>query len=448
VQRKEWVKGEGRYSRLAKRKKTLRLSWSRGARLAKVEKVELFISLVRSLLMLSGTCGVPQWHALARGRKDFRRSVFSIAPSRCGWSQGVCACGPLVRTDGRRGGEARRTLLRHAGMNAFIVRSVIFLETESRLWAYYCCCSSLCFTVGSPSAIEIIQGIRPMASCFLESPRSLAAGWLCFSDEIVYSGAQRTEGYDQLRAGARNRVVFSGWFAFLEKALARVSELSGGGAVTPNRIINLDEAGVNHNATGRYVVARRGATSTHRQTDASRVRHSFVATIAADGTAAPAFLIEPGQRKTTALTDYLVGCPPNWECTVSRNGYMTSSTMLEFARHLAKWETLANRPPHEWSLLILDGYNSHTVDPAVLQAFRDSRLHAVSLPSHTTAELQPCDNAVFAPLKAAIGQQMDSYRAEHEHPHVPLSEFARVLGRAWPHAMKKETIQNGFRYAA
>jgi hypothetical protein len=208
----------------------------------------------------------------------------------------------------------------------------------------------------------------------------------------------------------------------------------------------MDEAGANHNTTGRYVVARHGATSTHRQTDASRVRHSFAACIAADGSAAPAFLIEPGTRKTPALADYLRGCPADWSASVSKNGYMTSTNMLEYVDHLAKWSRIADRPAGVWSLLVVDGYSAHTVDCAVLQALRDLRIHVISLPSHTTAELQPCDKAIFSPLKAALADEMDKYRLAHDNPFVPLDEFARLLASAWQEAMKEQTIINGFRY--
>lgn len=218
--------------------------------------------------------------------------------------------------------------------------------------------------------------------------------------------------------------------------------------LTASRILNFDEAGINHNATGSCVVATRGARAVHRQTDSSRVRHSFVSCISAAGAAAPAFIIQPGSRKAANMDTTLDGCPDGWTCTVSKNGYMTTKTMLEFIAHLEKWTALTERAPNEWSLFVVDGYHSHTVCDEVLQRFRDLRIHMISLPSHTTAELQPCDVGVFRALKASVAAEMDKYRSTSGHPHVPQDEFARILARAWPAGHAKESILNAFRFVA
>lgn len=210
-------------------------------------------------------------------------------------------------------------------------------------------------------------------------------------------------------------------------------------------MLNLDEAGFNHNETGKFVIVPRGSRNVHRVTDADRSRHSYVSCIAGDGSAAPAFIIEPGGKRTS-LTGFLFGCPAGWSSACAPSGYMTAKTMLQFVQHLQRWDKLSSRATNEWSLLLMDGYSSHTLDPDVLQAFADLRLYCLSFPSHTTAELQPCDVGIFGPLKRAIAAAMDEFRRAHNNPHVPTSEFARILSTVWDQVHKPDTIISSFRY--
>jgi hypothetical protein len=125
---------------------------------------------------------------------------------------------------------------------------------------------------------------------------------------------------------------------------------------------------------------------------------------------------------------------------------MTKKTMMEFIRHLGRTELVSGRDAKLWSLLTMDGYNTHTIDPDVLQALADLRIYCISFPSHTTAELQPCDVVIFASLKSAIAAAMDEYRREHNNPHVDTKEFARILASVWSKSHNPSSICAGFKY--
>lgn len=85
-------------------------------------------------------------------------------------------------------------------------------------------------------------------------------------------------------------------------------------------------------------------------------------------------------------------------------------------------------PSNLWSLLVVDGFGSHTMTPEALQVFRDARVLVITLPSHTSSALQPLDVACYRPLKSAF---FDSVRDV---------QYARYVGALQKEAMNKWTI--------
>ena len=73
---------------------------------------------------------------------------------------------------------------------------------------------------------------------------------------------------------------------------------------------------------------------------------------------------------------------------------------------------LSNIPPSQPVLLIMDGHSSH-VSIDVIQLARDTGIHLLCVPTHTTHILQPLDIGVFKSFKSNFTKACSKYRAAH-----------------------------------
>jgi hypothetical protein len=89
----------------------------------------------------------------------------------------------------------------------------------------------------------------------------------------------------------------------------------------------------------------------------------------------------------------------------SESGYTDSKISLEWLKRIFDPET-KERTNGKPRVLICDGFGTHeTLE--VLEYCFENNIILCHLPSHTSHKLQPCDVAVFAPLKAAYRDQVD-----------------------------------------
>ena len=82
--------------------------------------------------------------------------------------------------------------------------------------------------------------------------------------------------------------------------------------------------------------------------------------------------------------------------------------------------------PKNWSLLVIDGHNSHVSNPEALQILNSNRIIAVGLPSHATHLLQVHDVAVFGPLKNGFRQACSDWIKKHGLKYK-LDNFPEIL---------------------
>ena len=96
---------------------------------------------------------------------------------------------------------------------------------------------------------------------------------------------------------------------------------------------------------------------------------------------------------------------PGWHYVCSESGYTDYKISLEWLKRVfnpqAK-ERASDRP----QILICDGSGTHESFEAMEFCF-ENKILQYPLPSHTSHKLQPCDVAVFGPLKAAYRDQLE-----------------------------------------
>lgn len=105
---------------------------------------------------------------------------------------------------------------------------------------------------------------------------------------------------------------------------------------------------------------------------------------------------------TTHRSNWTTFETPGWQYACSESGYTNSFISLQWLQRIFDPETKAraNQKPR---VLICDGFGTHETLEILEYCFADNII-LCRLPSHTSHELQPCDVAVFAPLKEAYRQ--------------------------------------------
>jgi hypothetical protein len=109
---------------------------------------------------------------------------------------------------------------------------------------------------------------------------------------------------------------------------------------------------------------------------------------------------------STYRADWTTYSTPGWYYACSESGYTDSKISLEWLKRVFDPQTRerANGKPR---MLLCDGFGTHeTLE--ILEFCFENNIILCRLPSHTSHKLQPCDVAVFAPLKAAYRvEQLD-----------------------------------------
>jgi DDE superfamily endonuclease len=118
--------------------------------------------------------------------------------------------------------------------------------------------------------------------------------------------------------------------------------------------------------------------------------------ISADGRCLNPLIIWP---TSTIRNDWTIHPTPGWHFACSLSGYSNRDILLEWFRRVFDPQTKsrANGRPR---ILINDRFAAHE-SLEVLQFCHKNNIILCRLPSHTSHKLQPCNIAVFGPLKTA-----------------------------------------------
>jgi hypothetical protein len=96
---------------------------------------------------------------------------------------------------------------------------------------------------------------------------------------------------------------------------------------------------------------------------------------------------------------------PGWHYAYSDAGYTDSFISLEWLKRVFDPQ-IRERAVGKPRVLICDGFSTHE-SLEVLEFVMQNNIILCRLPSHTSHKLQPCDVAVFSPLKTAYRDQVD-----------------------------------------
>ncbi|KAF1818899.1 CENP-B protein, partial [Dissoconium aciculare CBS 342.82] len=144
------------------------------------------------------------------------------------------------------------------------------------------------------------------------------------------------------------------------------------------------------------VLVGRDDTRAYRGAQVKRTTVTAIECISADGRCLSPMIIWPAATHRSNWTTFPT---PGWHYAYSESGYTDSQISFEWLRQVFDPQTRdrANGQPR---VLICDGFGTHET-LKILEFCFAHNIILCRLPSHTSHKLQPCDVAVFAPLKAA-----------------------------------------------
>ena len=167
--------------------------------------------------------------------------------------------------------------------------------------------------------------------------------------------------------------------------------------IMQEKVYSMDETGVMLSKLGSIkVLVRHDDKRDYRGARVERQMVTAIECISADGRYLKPLIIWPALTHRANWTTFSTA---GWHYALSDTGYADSIISLEWLTKVFQPQTheRANGKPR---VLICDGFGTHE-SLEILQYCLANQIILCRLPSHTSHKLQPCDIAVFGPLKSA-----------------------------------------------
>ncbi|XP_067949445.1 uncharacterized protein [Watersipora subatra] len=194
---------------------------------------------------------------------------------------------------------------------------------------------------------------------------------------------RKPEATSLARQTAFNKVTVATFFDKLSDIMSRFK-------FAPQDIYNLDETGITTVQVSGKVVSTTGKKQVG--STSSRERGELITmccAISASGSHIPPFYIF---LRVFMKQDFMNGCAPGAKGVADRTGYM--NTELFAYEYLPFFISNVRCSKDKPVLLVLDNHCSH-VSLQAINVCRNSGIHLLTLPPHTSHKLQPLDRCVF-----------------------------------------------------
>jgi len=244
--------------------------------------------------------------------------------------------------------------------------------------------------------------------------------------------ARRVKALDWNRHDSNIYTKIIHWFEVIEKVIHKPGVLA-------ENVYNMDETGVMLSMLGSVkVLAAKDDTRDYRCARVKRTTVTAIECICADGAYLKPMIIWPAATHRSNWTTFPT---PGWHYAYSESGYTDSKISLEWVRRVFDPQTKA-RANNKPRVLICDGFGTHDTLEIVEHCFANNII-LCRLPSHTSHKLQPCDVAVFAPLKAAYRDRVERMERGGVNA-IGKEHFTSLYGPAREQAFTKRNIIAGW----
>ncbi|KAM0703962.1 hypothetical protein Q7P35_008968 [Cladosporium inversicolor] len=222
------------------------------------------------------------------------------------------------------------------------------------------------------------------------------------------------------------------WFQVIGKVL-------GGPDILDENIYNMDETGVMLSMLGSIkVLTGRKDLRDYRGARVKRTVVTAIECVSADGRYLKPMVIWPASTHRSNWTTFPT---PGWHYACSDSGYTDSKISFEWLTRVFDPQT-KERASGKPRLLICDGFGTHETLEILEHCFVNN-IRLCRLPSHTSHKLQPCDVAVFAPLKTAYRDAVERLERGGVNT-IGKQHFTSLYSRAREAAFTRRNILAGW----
>ena len=209
---------------------------------------------------------------------------------------------------------------------------------------------------------------------------------------------------------------------------------------SPQQIFNLEESGLSCVHKLNNVLAQKGKRVVFSTTSEERgVTITIVTCCNAVGIYVPPMMIFKRKNKKLLLTDY---APPETLNKVTENRWIDATSFMVYLQHFVKFIQPSKSYP---VLIIMDGHKTHTKNLDSINFARDSGLILLSLPPHTSHQLQPLDRTFFKPLKSTFNAACQSLMRSYLGRCITVENFGEPFKTAYLKSATLENAINGFK---
>ena len=253
------------------------------------------------------------------------------------------------------------------------------------------------------------------------------------------------------RFKAFNGAALANHFATLEKVIRE-------NGIGPERIFNLDEAGVtpdrdtNGRRSSKRFMARDQQCDMQLNEWLYSNRVTIMPIISASGEAGPPlFVFKDKLPYRVSLVDgkKFVETPADKlpqeavVCTRDSLGGVDSSNFKNWVQKFIEY-THNLRSQDRKVLLVFDGYRSHLALCA-LKIFADNNIIVYALPSHTSGKTQPLDSVIFSAFKSSLKRIVHECISLTNVRQFDAFDFCALLKHAYRESFTLNNIKSSFR---
>ncbi|KZS19939.1 Uncharacterized protein APZ42_013502 [Daphnia magna] len=152
------------------------------------------------------------------------------------------------------------------------------------------------------------------------------------------------------------------------------------------------------------------------------------------------FLIYPYERAQQWMSNE--ERPPGFKAFFTKKRWMTVDAFCHWLLHQLIPE-LKIKEVHFPVVLYLDGHRSH-MNIRISDICTENDIVLICFPPNTTHILQPCDVALFKPLKGLWKAKVHEWTGKHPTNKVPVKNMAHLLNEVWQN-LSASYGQKGFR---
>ena len=205
-------------------------------------------------------------------------------------------------------------------------------------------------------------------------------------------------------------------------------------------VYNMDETGVMLSLlTSVKVLVSKDDQRGYRGARVKRTTVTAIECISGDGRRLNPMIIWPA---STHRANWTTHPTPGWHYACSESGYTDSKISVEWLKLVFDAQT-KGRANKKLRILTWDGFGTHE-SIEVLEFCFENNIILCRMPSHTSHKLQPCDVAVFSPLKAAYRDEVERLERGGVGT-IGKEHFTYLYSRARERALTPSNIKAGFR---